>query len=80
MKISELLKYAYIRSGLNQARLAMKVGVSEPYISYIANRMDPETKHLLPNTSKSLLVQEAINDLIIPELTLFKSNIQKQTA
>lgn len=80
MKTIELLKYAYIRTGLNQASFALKVGVSEPYISYIAKRMDCETMSLLPNTEKSKRVQKAINDLVVPEMKMFNVNIQKQPA
>lgn len=68
MTVLQLLKYAFIRTGLNQSKLALKIGVSDAYISYIATRMDDKNKHLLPKTEKSTLVQDAINDVISNEI------------
>lgn len=79
MKIVDLLKHAYIRTGLNQARFAMKIGVSEPYVSYIAQRMEPDYQHLLPKTSKSVKVQNEIKELIQFELSLFEKDTEKET-
>ena len=80
MKTKDLLKYAFIRTGSSKAELALKAGVSETYVSYIAQRMDINFRHLLPKTDKSTKVQNAIKELIEPELILFTNNIQNQTA
>jgi|GEM_PF-6853249 len=74
MTTQQLLKHAFIKNGLSYSKLAMKIGVSEGYIAYIVMRMEPENKHLLPETSRSFLVQKAIEELVSPIRKLFKGN------
>jgi len=54
MKPGEKIKFLRCRLGLSQQKLANKVGITRPYLSYFENGVIPIPAHLKERIAKAL--------------------------